>query len=357
MPRSTYLAIIAVIAIAVAATAAVALALIPGRAADEAPSLVTGPTETPTPTRTPVPTPAPTSTATSVPGPTPTPEPTPRPTPTPKPRRPVEKVTKIGVGVYGPTGGHVIDAMLRMEPTVILLADPDETFAREVRFWFPKAFIVGRRFFLSQPLDDPERRGAEAADFVAQKALPLRDIVNAWTSYNERVRNNDYVAYQLYNRFQVAFAHRLQGIYGIDAVASNDAPRAIEARDYVRYFADAIRESRYLGVHAYSPPETLTFKADAQEHALYYREIHRLLAEAGIRHGPMIITESGLWDGWRGKISSEKMADEFMWLTNELNRDDYVIGHAIFGLFGNENWKQFDLLDEPVLDYLGEYRP
>jgi hypothetical protein len=40
----------------------------------------------------------------------------------------------MGVGVYGPTGGHIIDAMLRMEPTVILLSEPDVSFAREVRF-------------------------------------------------------------------------------------------------------------------------------------------------------------------------------------------------------------------------------
>jgi hypothetical protein len=51
------------------------------------------------------------------------------------------------------------------------------------------------------------------------------------------------------------------------------------------------------------------------------------------------------------------MADEFVWFTNELNKDDYVIGHAIFGLFGNGLWGHFDLLYEPVLDYLGEYRP
>jgi hypothetical protein len=65
-------------------------------------------------------------------------------------------------------------------------------------------------------------------------------------SYNERVRDNDHDAFVSYNRFQVAFARRLQGTYGIDAVAANDAPRAVDAEDYVHYFAEAIRRVAIL---------------------------------------------------------------------------------------------------------------
>jgi hypothetical protein len=177
--------------------------------------------------------------------------------------------------------------------------------------------------------------------------------------YNEVVKDNDHAAFELYNRFQVAFARQLQGVHGIDAVAGNDATRSVDAEEYVRFFADAIRESRYFGIHSYAPPNALSFQQDSFWYALYHREIHRQLIEAGIPHGPMIITETGLWHGWRDevKVSSEKMADEFMWLTDELNRDAYVIGHSIFGMFGNGTWKGFDLLYEPVLDYLGAYQP
>ena len=54
-----------------------------------------------------------------------------------------------------------------------------------------------------------------------------------------------------YNRFQVAFAHRLQDVYGVAVVAGIDGSGAVEPEDYPRYFADAIRASRYFAVHAW----------------------------------------------------------------------------------------------------------
>lgn len=273
----------------------------------------------------------------------------------------MEKVTKLGVGVYSSGGGHILDALLRMEPTVILLIDPDPNFAREVRRWFPKAFLVGRRFFPSQPLDDPERRGREAADFVAQLAVPLRGVINAWMSYNERVGHRDYPLYEAYNRFQAAFARQLQGTYGIDAIAANDGPRSVDAEDYPRYFADAIRESRYFGVHAYSPLYTSSMKTGADDAVLYYRKIHQALAQAGLAkpYPYIVITESGLVDGWQGVVSAEQMAEEFVWYTNELYKDPYVIGHAIYGIFehDNERWRTFNLYPSSILDMLGRYQP
>ena len=270
----------------------------------------------------------------------------------------MEKVTKMGVGVYNHGGGHLIDLLFRTQPTIILLMDPDPVFAKEVRRWFPKAFIVGRRFFPQQPLDNPAFRGEQIADNVAALALPLKGVVNAWMSYNEPVSSGDYEAYKLYNTFQVAFARKLQGTYGVDAVAGNEGRGVVGPEDYPKYFAEAIRESKYFGIHAYPPEQAGSMKAEADWYVLRYRRIYQALEQAGIKHGPFIITESGLWAGHRGYTTEQGFADDLIWFTDELEKDPYVLGHAIYGIFATDEADNTDISRYPALmDRIGRYTP
>jgi hypothetical protein len=254
---------------------------------------------TPAPSATPVRptnTPAPVPTVpTAPPRPTDTPRPTPPPGPTAGPRAPITKVTKWGLGVYR-EGNEVFDDLYVAKPTIILLMDPSEGWARRIREWFPKAFVVARRFRneVSQPLDNPGPRGAAFADTVAAHAVPLKGVVDAWMSYNEVTAKNGYEDYKRYNEFQVAFARRLQEVHGIAAIAGNDGSGTVEPFDYPKYFADAIRASRFFGVHAYSPPGTSSMHHEAEWNALRYRKIHDELEKAGIRDVKMVMTESGL---------------------------------------------------------------
>lgn len=266
--------------------------------------------------------------------------------------------TKWGMGVYA-GGGDVLGALKATRPGVILLVDPDIEWARSVRQTFPEAFIVGRLYLreTEQPLDNPEARGAAFADRVAQVGVPLKGVVDAWMSYNEVVGTNHYDEYRAYNTFQVAFARRLQGTHGIAAVAANDGSGAVAPEDYPKYFAEAIRESAYFGVHAYSPPRTRSLKVEPDWNILRYRKIHEALQLAGIVDVPMVITESGLGDGWKGYSDFENLAREFAWFTDELHRDDYMIGHAAFGLFTGDQWANFNLKDSIVLQRMGGYTP
>lgn len=315
-----------------------------------------------------LPSPTPSPTATPKPSPTEVPIATPSPVPTPTPRKPIEKVTKIGVGIYSRGGGHLIDMLFQAKPTVILLMDPDIEFAQEVRRWFPKALIVGRHFVPNKEqlyMDNPTARGQAFADRVAQLAIPLKGVVDAWMSYNEAVTLSSGVeALRAYNTFQVAFARRLQGTYGIAAVAGNEGAGALRPEDYVTYFADAIRESRYFGVHAYASRNAKSMMDDPQGsewYALRYRKIHQALVAAGIRRKDekyIILTETGLWQGWRGVTSEEAMARDILWLADETERDPCVIGQAVFGIFANgEDWRAFDIAGTSILDRLGDYWP
>lgn len=265
---------------------------------------------------------------------------------------------KWGVGVYRDSN-RVIDMLTETQPGVVLLMDPSEGWARRVREALPNAFIVGRRFRPAddQPLDNPERQGEEFAEWVAELAVPLRGVVDAWMSYNEVLGSSPDESYRQYNRFMVAFARRLQDVHGVPAVASNDGPGALEPEHYPQYFSEAIRASHYFGLHAYSPPGTATMQHEAEWHALRYRKIHAALERAGIHGKQFVITESGLGDGFRPGISSdEEMAQGFAWFTQELRKDPYMIGQAAFGIFDDrdEIWTGFDLSGTAVLRLVPE---
>jgi hypothetical protein len=288
------------------------------------------------------------------------PTPTLAPTRTPRPRTPVAQATrspftppplrngdnKWGVGVYR-TSNNVLDTIRETQPGVVLLMDPDEGWARKVREAAPNAFIVGRRFRREddQPLDNPSARGEDMADWVAEIAVPLKGVVDAWMSYNEVVGHNAFEEYKRYDQFQLAFARRLQDVHGVAAVANNDGSGAVEPEDYPKYFAESIRASQYFGLHAYSPPATDRMPIEADWNALRYRKIHAELEKAGIRGKQMVITESGLGDGFRpGVATDDEMSEDFVWFTRELQRDAYVIGHAAFGLFDATGaWDRFEL--------------
>ena len=89
---------------------------------------------------------------------------------------------------------------------------------------------------------------------------------------------------------------------------------------------------------------------------LFRSEIKAALDAAGVAHGPFIITESGLWDGFREFAPEESMADDFIWYAEELNKDSYVIGTTLFGIFrGAEDWRKFNIAGTLIADRIGQY--
>jgi len=260
---------------------------------------------------------------------------------------------KWGIGIYR-DAMFQLSIVERSKPGVILLMDPSYEFARAVRQTAPSAFIIGRTYLREdrQPLDRPAERGTALADQIALTAVPLRGVVDAWMSYNEVLGSRPSTDYIAYGQLQVAFARRLQGTYGISAVAGNNGSGAIQPHDYPLYLGVAIRESDYLGIHAYSPPATRDMRHEADWNTLRYRKIQQALENAGIRGTKMVITESGLGDGFGPvRVTDEEMAEQFAWFTRELQRDPYMIGHAAFGLFNlTGDWAGFELTGTKIPD-------
>ncbi len=323
----------------------------------QAPTATAGATAPPSPTAVAV---APTARPpASPPPPQPTPPPAPTPVPTAGPERVIERVSKVGVGVYYKGGNFVRYETFKAKPGVILLMDPDVEFVRELRRLFPKAIIIGRRNWNPQPLDNPRQRGEAYADFVAQLAMPVKGLVDAWASYNEPVRSGDLYGYRAYNEFQVAFAERMRDQYGLDAVAGNDAPGAIDIPEYPQYFAEAIRASKYLGVHAYTKNKATTFnEQDKDWYMLRYRKIHDALEADGIRDVKIILTEAALTGGWQGLMSAEQIGNEYLWLADEMYKDPYALGYAAYGIWLDAGqWGRYQLAGAKALEMMGAYQP
>ncbi len=271
---------------------------------------------------------------------------------------------KLGVGLYG---GIPFDAMRSFRPAMMLVQDPDPNNTRSLRQMFPNALIVGRHFVpdgdasLAQcgnAQEDHHARGVAFADSLAATAVPLKGVVNAWVSDNEQATGQHPEDYACHAQFQAGFVERLQGTYGIDAVAGNDAPGALDPADYARYFAKPIGEAAYFGVHAYGKPGAQTLQTDdAAHYALRYRQIHDALVSAGARlpRKGFLLTETGLYDGWRGSVPDDKMAADFIWLEQQTEQDAYVAGQFIYGFGMGSRFGAFELQGSSLADQLGAF--
>jgi hypothetical protein len=277
---------------------------------------------------------------------------------------PVVSRTKLGVGIYG---GVDLGTLATMRPGLFLIQDPDPPAARALRAAFPQALIVGRHFVpdgdpsLANCQDSTEPHQAKGSDFgqiVARMAVPLRGIVDAWVADNEQASSADPASLACHAQFQLGFVQRLQGRYGIAAVVGNDASGAVTPQDYARYFSQPISQAMFFGLHAYGRPGTSTLQSsDSLYYALRYRLVHDALIQAGVPlpQGGFLLTETGLYDGWRRQVSDQAMANEFLWLEQQIEQDDYVRGQMAFGLGVGDQYQRFELRNTLIPEAFGGY--
>ncbi|MHB8621074.1 MAG: hypothetical protein ACYDAG_16135 [Chloroflexota bacterium] len=339
------------------------------------PAQIARPTITPTasPTRA-TRTPRPSSTATLSPSSTPTASPTPivtpsatppPPTPTPTPG-PIVTNDKLGIGVY--SSNIPISTLRVFRPAMILIQDPEVNTAQVFRTAFPKALIVGRHFVpdndpslahCNNPTEDHYAKGKAFADALAPTAVALKGVINAWVSDNEQTSDSAVQDLPCHAQFQLGFIEELQGKYGIAAVAGNDGSGALQPADYPKYFAKPISEARYFGMHAYGKPEARSLQTGATYYALRYRLIYQALMAAHVPPPPggfqFLLTETGLYQGWRGMVPDGQMAQSFIWLEQQTEQDPYVRGQFIFGLGMSDRFKSFELQGTSLIEQLGQF--
>ncbi len=343
------------------------------------------PTLTPTASATPAPmlTPSPglTPTATSeIATATPLPPPTPTPTATPFPPGPP---SKLGVFV-GRNDPQLFDLLSTGNLAVVKTLEYDPNFVAEIKRVDPDVFLVARYTPLPLPNFDNWDPIAEAQKF-AQLILPIatdpqrQAAIDCWEAYNEPVVSNE-AQMASYAQFE-AERTRLLAQAGIASCIGNFGTGQPTLELWPAFYP-ALQAAKdhggYLALHEYAAPY-LWFASGVNQNnpqanegdegwlTLRYRKVYRnYLQPAGLAI-PLVITEAGVdglvgnrpgpadAGGWRDFVSfwrSQGMVkntdfgfymEQLAWYDAELQKDDYVIGAAIFALAGPQGWYSYDI--------------
>ncbi|MGQ9516913.1 MAG: hypothetical protein ACUVT1_06585 [Anaerolineae bacterium] len=256
---------------------------------------------------------------------------------------------------------EVFQAILKVRPPVIKTLDHDVGFWRRVREAFPEAFIIGRLYEPNQVfMPDPEERGRAFAERVLSIEANRYKLFNAWESFNECLAHSSSPEeYDAYDRFQVAFGERIKAA-GMEPIAMNFGTGQYLGEDWLKHFPRTLQFYTYLGFHEYDWPTMRRLHEEGVKAgnggmwlALRYRRIMEPIRQAmGPKH-IAVITECGLTQGvypgrpdvgWRTGVSEEQYWESLRWYNDELAKDDYVLGAAIFVVGAVAPWHSFESL-------------
>jgi len=258
-------------------------------------------------------------------------------------------MNKLGLHVNR-TNEEVYDAIMRIRPTLIKTLEHDVGFWRRVKEALPGVFIIGRLYEASQSFTpDPEVKGRAFADKILALEINRYKLIDAWESYNECLPpGGEPALYEALDRFQLAFAERIKAA-GLAPVAMNFGTGQYLGEDWVQLFPRTLQAYTYLGFHEYDWPdmwrlhrEGLAAGNGGMWLALRYRRIMGPVRQAHGNKHVVVITECGLTQavhpgrpdiGWRSELTEERYWESLKWYNEEIGKDDYVLGAAVF-LFG-----------------------
>jgi len=287
--------------------------------------------------------------------------------------------SKAGLHVSRNGDPAVMEFVRTAQPAVIVALD-DLDWLREVKQVSPSTITLGRLTEGNQAMTgDPK---VVARRFVAQYTERYRAAtgVDYWLGWNEPVittikEMNWYAAFE-------AERVRLMADLGLKTAIGNFSVGVPEASLYHAFLPAVAAAKQYGGVfslHEYSAPTmrdginaaipgTPTLEG-AGALTLRYRYWYDVLLQPADLVIPLVITEAGIdggvlgqdsmnRQGWRsftlmdnaGAATPSAVAgylEQLSWYDNELRRDPYVIGFAIFnaGIPGEAPWQSYDITE------------
>lgn len=250
--------------------------------------------------------------------------------------------TKLGIGLYRESH-QARDAIFQMRPPAVLLQDPSGKLPGEIKAKLSRTLVIGRY----SVEDTITIEGATRyADTIASKYKDLKGAIDAWTFYNEPMVQGPGQA-EMFDAAQAAFAQRMHQ-HGWKVVGFNFGVGVLEPGDYPRLFSRSLPLVDYIGVHAYGSERDFFMSGpDKDYYALRYRRIRAAILAAGYDK-PFLLTETGTWSGWQGKVPVDDVVRDYLWLEGEIARDDYVLAQIPFALDGFD-WDSFKLLDSSAV--------
>jgi hypothetical protein len=258
-------------------------------------------------------------------------------------------MNKLGMHVNR-VSDEVYNAIMKIRPPVIKTLEHDVGFWRRVKEALPSVFLVGR-FHVDAPsyMPDPEAKGTAFGERLASLEISRLKLIDAWETYNECLApGGDAALYDALDRFQAAFAGPIRAA-GLEPVAMNFGTGQYLGEDWVQQFPRTLQTYKYLGLHEYDWPDMWRLHREGEAAgnggcwlALRYRRIMNVVRQTYAGKHVVIMTECGLTQavypgrpdiGWRSELTEDRYWESLRWYNEELLKDDYVLGAAVF-LFG-----------------------
>ncbi len=265
---------------------------------------------------------------------------------------------------------------------VVKTTEYDSNFVAEIKATDPDVFLVARLGDLPQ-IDLEHWDPIAEAHHFADRLLPIATepqrlaAIDCWEAYNEPVPSNEMQMARL-AQFE-AERVRLLAQAGVKSCIGNFSMGHPDLALWPAFYP-ALQAAKtyhgYLALHEYSAPYMWNDTNVAPQRnpnamvedegwlTLRYRKVYRQYLQPAGLDIPLVITETGVdgvppnanqGSGWRGFIplwQEEGMIrttdfgfymEQLAWYDSELQKDDYVIGAAIFTLAGTAGWESYEI--------------
>lgn len=280
--------------------------------------------------------------------------------------------SKLGIHVTKNNSPNIMDFVRRAQPAVVV-AVGDLGWLSEVKAISPKTVTIGRLAEGDQSFTgDPVERAREfvAANLGTYRANPGVDY---WLGWNEPAIST-VEEMRWYAAFEAARAAAMAE-EGLKVAVGNFATGTPEA-DQFEAFLPALAAAKTYGglfaVHEYSAPTMrdgvgagipgLEEKGDYGALTLRYRYWYAHYLRPQNLVVPLVVTEAGVdggvlaapagLGGWRDFARASGLAApeedylaQLSWYDDELRRDAYVLGCAVFNAGDDGRWKSFDITE------------
>lgn len=273
------------------------------------------------------------------------------------------------------TVGGLPETIAEWKPPLVVLLDHSDVW-HDVKAAAPKTTFVGRLMLGSEPdFNNPELNPIAAARDHCDKVLPwaerMGDTYSFWQGVNEPTIGSPEAMQRCAafdtERARIMHGHGHRVVVGTFSVGNPHLP-------YWQDFLPALEAAREyegaLALHEYGWP-TLDHEAD------WYLLRHRKVYDGEPDHGwagfpehlktlPLLITESGLDGlieqhpprGWQVLYTADQYLAQLDWYDQELWRDPYVIGSAIYCCAPPDpQWATYDIWPEPTKTLAQEATP
>jgi len=288
--------------------------------------------------------------------------------------------SKLGLHVTGSTSPRIMEFIEATKPAVVVVVG-DLGLLAEIKRVSPNTVTLGRLLQGDQSMTgDPRQRAREfvLANAGQYLANPGADY---WLGWNEPDVSQPWQM-AWYAAFEAERAAAMAEL-GLKVAIGNFSTGTPEAERFVE-FLPAIKAAKEYGgilaLHEYSAPTMQSgLGADipgleGKEHygalTLRYRYWYDQYLQANNLVIPLVISEAGIdggvlraqgvtLGGWRDFRSAERLPEgmqpltlddyvaQLSWYDDELRRDPYVIGFAVFNVGDKQGeWASFDLTDE-----------